>query len=208
LQPGAPQRRPDVGLLGLHREIAEAGRFCSAQGDARDVPVLELVPVDDRQSVGPARVAGAVVAVVKVIVVDDHRVVVPAKRSPAAIVVAPVPMHPGGTPGVMGDPVPAETQPPVPAAVMVGAPAPGLVRYPGPAADRIPGPAAVVVGAPIICICTGNPDIAVGLFIDPAAVLSELVFVILEVRGKIALRNILAVEGVPVGAPVIEFIPA
>jgi hypothetical protein len=208
LQPGAPEGRPDVGLPGLQSEIAEAGSFDPAQRDARDVTVLELVSVHHRQGVGTARVAAAVVAVIEIVVDDDHRVVVPAQRSPAAIVMTPVPMHPGGTPGIVGDPVPAETQPPVPAAVVVGAPAPRLVGDPGPAANRIPDPAAVVIGSPIIHIDAGNPDITIRPFIGPAAVLGKLVFIVIKLRGKIALGNILAVEGVPVGVPVIEIIPA
>jgi hypothetical protein len=149
-----------------------------------------------------------VIAVIEVVVDDDHRIVIPAQGSPAAIIMTPVPMHPGGTPGMMGDPVPAETQPPVPAAIVVGAPAPRLIGNPGPAASRIPEPAAVVVGAPIIDIDAGNPDITVGLLIDPAPVLGELVFVILKLRGEIALGNILAVKSVPVGVPEVEVIPS
>lgn len=174
-------------MLGLHRQLAEAGRFRSAQGNTRNVTVLELVLVDNRQGTGPARVVGAVIAIIEVVVDEDHRAIVPAQGGPTVIIMTPVPMHPGGTPGMMGDPVPAEAQPPVPAAVMGGTPAPGFVGNPGPTAERIPGPAAVVVGAPIIYINIGNPDIAVRPLVNPTAVISEFVFVILEVRGEIAL---------------------
>ena len=168
--------------------------------------ILKLVSVDDRQGTRSARVTEAVIAVIKIVVDDDHRTVVPAQRSPAAIVMSPVPMHPGGPPGPVGNPVPAQAQPPVPAAVVICAPAPRLIRDPGPAAKGIPEPAAIIIGTPIIYIDAGDPDVSVGPFVDPAAVIGELVFVVFEVRGKIALRNVLAVEGVAVAVPAIEIV--
>lgn len=78
-----------------------------AQGDVRNMTVLKLALVDDRHRVRPAGIMASMVAVVEVIVIEDTRVVVPAEGAPAAVVIAPVPMHPGRTPGMMGNPIPA-----------------------------------------------------------------------------------------------------
>jgi hypothetical protein len=84
-----------------------------------DIAVPELVSVDHREGVGVTGVVVSVVAIIEVIVPDDTRVVVPAERAPAAVVIAPVPVHPGRPPSIMGDPIPAKAEPPAPASVMV-----------------------------------------------------------------------------------------
>lgn len=94
----------------------------------------------------------------------------------------------------------------MPAAVVVGTPTPRLIRNPGPAAKWIPEPAAIIVGAPILNIELRYPDVSVRPFVDPAAVVGELILVVFEFRGKIALRNVLTVEGIAVAVPAIEIV--
>ena len=191
----------------MQGQIAEPGRLGPAQGDIGDMPVLELILVDDRQGTGSGRVVRPVPAVIEVVIDDDHRPVVPAQGRPAAVVIAPIPVHPAGAPVTLGDPVPAQAQSPVPAPVVIGAPAPRLIGDPAPAASGIPEPAAVIIGPPVVIVNAGDPDISIGPFIDPATVLGKLVFVVFELGGKIAFGDVLAVEGVPVGVPEVEIIP-
>jgi len=131
---GTPEDRLDIRLLGLHCDIAETPGFGSAQGDPGDLAVLELVLVDDRHRVRSTRIVTSVVAIVKVIVDENAGVVIPAERTPAAVVIAPVPIYPGRTPGLMRNPVPAQAEPPTPAAVMVNGPTPRFRGDPGPTA--------------------------------------------------------------------------
>jgi hypothetical protein len=109
----------DIRLLGLHRYILDPGGFGTAQSNIMDIAILELVSVDDRQGMGVTGVIVSVVAIIEVIVPDNTGVVVPAERAPAAVVIAPVPVHPGRTPVILGDPIPTQAEPPAPAAVMV-----------------------------------------------------------------------------------------
>ena len=173
-----------------------------------DVRVLELVPVHDSQRPGPARIMGAVVMVIEVVVEDDHGPVIPAQRTPADIIIPRVPVDPGGSPVGLRNPVPAQAQSPVPAAVVVSAPAPGLIGNPVPAAVRVPEPPAVMVQPPVIVIDAGNPDISERPLVSPGAVGSQLVFVVVELRRKVALRQILIVERVPVIVPAVKVIAA
>jgi hypothetical protein len=52
----------------------------------------------------------------------------------------------------------------------------------------------------------GDPDIAIGPFVGPIAVVRQLALVVFEFGGQVALGDILTLEGVPVLVPVIEFI--
>jgi len=123
---------------------------------------------------------------IKIVVDDDHRISIIAQRTPADIIVTPVPMNPSRTPNSMRNPVPTQAQPPVPSAVVVNSPSPRLVGNPIPANKRIPVPSSIIVRPPIAVIDIGNPDIAIGLFVDPASVVSQLNFVFVELRGKVS----------------------
>jgi len=90
---------------------------------------------------------------------------------------------------------------------MISAPTPGLVRNPVPAAAGIPEPPAIIIGPPIRIIDRGDPNISVRPFIDPIAVGSELVFVVLELGGQITFRDILIFEGIPALVPIVKIIP-
>jgi hypothetical protein len=69
---------------------------------------------------------------------------------------------------------------------MGGAPAPGFRGDPGPADDGIPGPTAVIVGPPIDAIDIRDPDIPVGLFIDPAAIIAQFFLVFGDVGRQVS----------------------
>lgn len=164
--------------------------------------VPELIPAYDCQGAGVRRIIIMVITIVEIVIEDDDGPVMPAQRAPAVIIVSPVPMHPGRTPGVVRNPVPAQAQPPVPSSIMVCAPAPRFIRNPVPAAKRIPDPAAVIIGPPIRGDDIRNPDIAIRPFIGPGAVGVEFILVILELGGKIALRGILTPKSFAVFIPV------
>jgi hypothetical protein len=89
---------------------------------------------------------------------------------------------------------------------MISAPTPGLVGDPVPAAAGIPDPFAIIVRPPIRIIDRWNPDISVGSLIDPIAVGSELVFVVLELGRQIVFRDILILEGIPVRIPAVKIV--
>lgn len=147
------------------------------------------------------------VAIVKVIVDENAGVVIPAERTPAAVVIAPVPIYPGRTPGLMRNPVPAQAEPPTPAAVMVNGPTPRFRGDPGPTAERIPIPVTVVVRPPIrIGMNVRHPDIAIGPLIGPIAVVCQLVFIIIKLGWQIPLGDIAALDAIPVFVPVIKIV--
>lgn len=148
---------------------------------------LELVLVDNSQSPGTGGVVGPIIAVVKIVVDDYNRAVIPAERAPADVIISMIPVDPSRSPMIGGDPVPAQSQPPMPSAVMVNTPAPGLIRNPGPADDRIPEPSSVIIGPPIRIIRGGHPDVPVRPFVDPIPIGGELIFVVIELGGQIAL---------------------
>jgi hypothetical protein len=89
---------------------------------------------------------------------------------------------------------------------MERAPAPGLIRNPCPADDRIPDPAAVVIRTPIVIGNGRHPHISVGAFIDPAAVIRELVFVVVIIRRKIGPAQSPRIESVTAFVPSMEVI--
>jgi hypothetical protein len=190
----------------LETDVSEPGGFNMIQGHAGDSRSLELAPVDNGQSPGSGGVMGPIVAVVKIVVDDDNRAVVPAERAPTDVIIAIVPVNPGRSPMIGGDPVPAQSHPPVPAAVVVSTPAPGLIRNPAPAAGRIPEPSSVIIGPPILVIHVGDPDVAVRPLIGPIAVGGELVFIIGKLRGQVALGDILILQRIPVFIPVVKII--
>jgi hypothetical protein len=129
--------------------------------------------VDHGQGTGVDRIIRIAVVVIEMVIDDDDRTVIVAKGAPAHVIMIPIPVHPGRAPVGPRDPIPAQVRPPVPPAVMGGAPAPGFRGDPGPADDGIPGPSAEIVGSPIDVIDIGDPDISIGLFIDPAAVIAQ-----------------------------------
>lgn len=164
--------------------------------------------MDDSQGPRSSGIIRPMVAIIKIIVDDDDRAVVPAERTPADIIVAPIPVNPSRTPMTVGNPIPPQPQTPMPAAVMIDTPAPGLGRNPGPAAERIPDPAAIIIGPPIGVIDSRNPDIAVWPFVNPGAVGSEFILIVLELGGQIALGHVLAVERIALAIPVVKIITA
>jgi hypothetical protein len=195
-------------LPGLEIYLAEAGGFDMSQSHIRDSGSLELVLVDNSQSPRTSGVIGSMIPVIKIVVDDNNRVVVPAKRAPADIIISPIPVDPSRSPMIGGDPVPAQSQPPMPPAVMINTPAPGLIRNPGPADDGIPDPSSVIIGPPIrIIIHGGHPNVPVRPLVGPVAIGGELIFVVLELGGQIALRDILILQRIPAFIPIVKIIP-
>jgi hypothetical protein len=190
----------------LETDLSEPGGFNMIQGHAGDSRSLELASADNSQSPGSGWVMSPIVAVVKIIVDNNHGPVVPAEGAPADIIIAIVPMNPGRSPMIGGDPVPAQSHSPVPAPVVVSTPAPGLIRNPAPAARRIPQPSSVIIGPPILVIHAGDPDVAVRPFIGPIAVGGELIFIVGQLRGQVALGDILILQRIPVFIPVVKII--
>ena len=147
---------------------------------------LELVPVNHGQGTGIDRIIRVAVAVVEMVTDEDAGAVIVAEGAPAHVITVGIPVHPGRAPVAPRDPIPAHTVPPVPPAVMGGAPAPRFRGDPGPADDGIPGPTAVIVGPPIDAIDIGDPDIPVGLFIDPATVVAQFFLVFGDVGRQVS----------------------
>src|SRR5665647_293352 len=139
---------------------------------AADVVGLQMVATDDGHGPIVGGEIAVVVSVIEAVVEEVAGPVVPSERAPADVVPVGPPMHPGRAPMGLGDPVPAEAEAPIPAAVVISRPAPGLGGNPVPADDGIPDPAAVVIRLPILIVGdVRDPDVAVGPFIDPVAVL-------------------------------------
>jgi hypothetical protein len=209
MQLGAPEERLDVGLLGLHRDIAEPPGFSAAQGDLRNVTVLKLILVDDCHGVRTAGIMASMVAIIEIVVDENTGVVIPAQWTPAAVIISPVPMDPSRAPGAMRYPIPAQAEPPAPAAVMVDGPAPRLRGDPGPTAQRIPIPVTVIVRPPVrVGNNVGHPDVAVGPFIGPRAVVGQLVLIVIELGGQIPFGGIASLDGIPVFVPSVEIVPS
>jgi hypothetical protein len=149
------------------------------------------------------------ISIVEVIVDENAGIVVPAERAPTAVVMAPIPMHPGRAPGMMGNPVPAKAEPPTPAAVVVNGPAPRLGGDPGPAAQRIPVPVPIVIRSPIhIGVDIGHPDMAVRPLVGPITVVGQLAFIVVELGGQISFGDVAGLDGVPVFVPNVKIIPS
>jgi len=122
---------------------------------------------------------------IKVIVHDHNRMSVITQRTPPDIMGAPAPVNPGWPPNSGRDPVPTEIPSPVPSSVMCDTPSPGIVRHPGPSDKRIPAPSSVVIRPPIMIDNIRNPDISVRPLVNPTAVISQLVLVLIQLRRKI-----------------------
>jgi len=167
---------------------------------------LELVPVDHGQGTGVDGIIRVVKAVVEMVIDDDDRPVVIAEGAPAHEIMVVIPVDPGRAPVDPRDPIPAQVDPPVPPAVMGGAPAPGFGRDPGPSDDGIPGPPAEIVGPPIKVIDIGNPDMSVGLFIDPAAIIGQFFLIFGNAGRQVSRGASLGEEVVPGSIPLIEAI--
>lgn len=162
---------------------------------------LELVPADHGQGAGVDRIIRVTVAVVEMVVNDDDRAVIVAEGAPPYVIIVRIPADPGRAPVDPRDPIPAQVDPPVPSAVMGRAPAPGFRRDPGPADDGIPDPSTEIVGSPIDVMGIGDPDISVGLFIDPAAVIAQFFLIFGDVRRQVS-------GGAPPGKKVVPgFVP-
>jgi hypothetical protein len=84
------------------------------------------------------------------------------------------------------------------------APAPGFRGDPGPADDGIPGPSAEIVGPPIDLTDIRDPDIPVGLFIDPAAIIAQFFLVFGDVGRQVSGGAPPGEEGVPGFVPLVE----
>jgi hypothetical protein len=196
----------DIRLPSFQANPAQPGGLGTVQGHVGDMPVLELTPMDNGQGAVVGGKMRAVVAVIKVVVVDHDGVIVPAERTPAEIIVAMVPMDPGRPPGMMGNPVPAQTQSPVPPAIVVDGPAPALIGNPGPAARRIPVPVSIVIRTPIVIVNGRHPNIPVRPLVNPRTIVGQLFFIIIQVRRQILSRDILAVQAVPLLIEIIELV--
>ena len=131
------------------------------------------------------RIIMIVIAAVITIVENHSRIPVITQGTPPIMIIPMIPMHPGRAPMSSGYPIPAQAQPPLPPSIMGNTPAPGVIRNPSPTYDRIPYPAAVPVGAPGIMIYGRNPDIPIFFFIDPAAIISQLIFIFRKLRRQI-----------------------
>jgi len=144
--------------------------------------------MDDGQGAGMEWVVTIIMVPVEAVVDNNHRVAIIAKRTPADVIVPPVPMDPRWTPVTSGNPVPSETDTPMPSAVMVDTPTPRFVGDPIPTDDRVPYPATIVVRAPImIVVHSRHPNITIGSFINPPAVIGELCLVFIKLFRKVSL---------------------
>ena len=123
------------------------------------------------------RVIMVVIAAVIVIVENHSRIPVITQGAPTIMVIPLIPMHPGRPHMSGGNPIPSQSQAPLPPSIMGDTPAPGVIRNPSPTYDRIPFPATVAVGTPGIMIYGRNPDIPILSFIDPPAIISQLIFI-------------------------------
>jgi hypothetical protein len=191
----------------LKSNFPEPAGLDTAKRRAGDPGRLELAFMDNGPGPGIGGIMGPMVAVIKIVIDDDDGTVVPAERTPADIIISIIPMDPGRSPMIGGDPVPAQSQPPVPSPVMISAPTPRLVRDPVPAAAGVPDPSAIIIRPPIRIMDRGDPNISIRPFIDPIAVGGELVFVVLELGRQITFRDILILERIPVLIPIVKIIP-
>lgn len=144
--------------------------------------------MDDSQGSGVEWVVTIIMVPVETVVDNNHRVAMIAERTPADVIMATVPMDPRWTPITSGNPVPSETDTPMPSAVVVNTPTPRFVGDPIPTDDRVPCPATIVIRTPImIVVHSRNPDITIGSFINPPAVIGELCLVFIKLFRKISL---------------------
>lgn len=63
--------------------------------------------MDNGPGPGIARIMIPVIAVIKIVVYDDDGTVVPTERAPTDMIISMVPVDPGRSPVIRGDPVPA-----------------------------------------------------------------------------------------------------
>jgi hypothetical protein len=126
------------------------------------------------------RIISVRVAPIKGVVDDDNRPVVIAQRTPSDIVISRIPMYPGWAPVSGGYPIPAQSHSPVPASVMGNTPSPGFIRNPSPSTDRIPHPPSIIIRSPGVMIDIRNPDITIGTFVNPLAVIVQLCLIIIK----------------------------
>src|SRR5665647_680570 len=96
------------------------------------------------------------------------------KRRPAHILLVRPPGHPGGAPIHARDPIPADVVIHAPAAIVEGNIPPLLVRHPGPAVIG-PDPMSLAIGPPVVAHIPGDPNIAIGVIVDPAPIRGKLV---------------------------------
>jgi hypothetical protein len=54
----------------------------------------------------------------------------------------------------------------------------------------------------------GHPDIAIRPLVGPIAVVRQLALIVIQLRGQIALGNVLALDAVPVLVPIVEIVPS
>jgi hypothetical protein len=160
--------------------------------------------VDHGQGTGVDRIIRVAVAVIEMVIDDDDRAVIIAEGAPAHVIMIIIPVDPGRAPVGPRDPIPAQVRPPVPPAVMGGAPAPGFRGDPGPTDDGIPGPSAEIVRPPIDVIDIGDPDISVGLFIGPAAVIAQFFLIFGDAGRQVSGGAPPGEEIVPGFVPLIE----
>jgi hypothetical protein len=126
------------------------------------------------------RIISVRVVPIKGVVDDDNRPVVIVQRTPSDIVISRIPMYPGWTPVSGGYPIPAKSHSPVPASVMGNTPSPGFIRNPSPSTDRIPRPPSIIIRSPGVMIDIRNPDITIGAFVNPLAVIGQLRLIIIK----------------------------
>jgi hypothetical protein len=87
------------------------------------------------------------------------------------MIISAIPVDPARTPDPVGNPIPTEPKPPVPSSIMVNAPSPGIRGYPIPTYNRIPDPSSIIIRPPIIINMVRDPDISIGLLVNPTSVI-------------------------------------
>ncbi len=165
----------EAGVEDLIVEAVVAGEAAAAAIDAVTLPARGLEADETRLQEPVLRHEDE--GVRREVQGDGHsRAVVVRGRqgSPADVVVARLPVDPGRSPLVAGDPAPAVVGVVIPAAVVIGRPAEGLVRDPGPA-EVGPHPVARLVGAPRCGDSPRPPDPAVPRALDPVSVGGKVV---------------------------------
>jgi len=91
----------------LESNLPEPGGLHTAKRRFGDPGRLELAFADNSPGPGIGRIMTPMIAVVKIIVMDDDGTVVPAERTPADMIISMIPLDPGRSPMIGGDPVPA-----------------------------------------------------------------------------------------------------
>jgi hypothetical protein len=140
------------------------------------------------------RIVRVIMPTIEAIVDNKDRPIVIAQRTPSDIINSMIPVYPSRPPTPGWDPIPTQATSPVPAAVMGNTPSPWLIRTPCPTTNRIPDPSPMVIGSPCGMVNIGDPNIPIGPFVHPFAVVIQLGLVFIQLDRQITRPHISVVE--------------